>query len=101
MDEVITDQPDVRKFRKKPVVIEAVQITQDNLHEVADWCLGTVLGKEVEDGVMQWWIAIATREGVMQADVGDWVIKGVEGEHYPCKPSIFDASYEPVDDNDV
>lgn len=62
------------KFRKKPVVIQAYQNT----------------GKEP--------ISIKTLEGTMRADVGDWIITGVKGEQYPCKPDIFEATYEKVED---
>jgi hypothetical protein len=75
------------QFRKKPVVIEARQFT-----EVADgsvlcsWCGGTNDKRPVE-------IQIATLEGTMTAEIGDWIIQGVKGEFYPCKPDIFAATY--------
>lgn len=79
-----------KKFRKKPVVIEALRWTGINaasvLHFVGpDHC--RVVDAEV-------WIA--TLEGTMTARVGDWIIKGVQGEYYPCKPDIFEATYERV-----
>lgn len=86
------------KFRKKPVVIEAIRYTGRNCAEVAifcgdnpnDCCDGTC------DGTAGW--GIATLEGNMVADPGDWIIRGVKGELYPCKPDIFDATYEPMED---
>jgi len=83
-----------RKFRKKPVVIEAMQFTGlDSLYVLSPWlsqCNATyraVFGTPPE-------LEIQTLEGLMTAQFGDWIIKGVEGEFYPCKSSIFDATYE-------
>jgi hypothetical protein len=82
------------KFRKKPVVIEAVQWTGENASEIAhfitarrDFCLA-------DYGAT---VVISTLEGEMSATPGDWIIKGVKGEFYPCKPDIFEATYEPVE----
>ncbi|WP_213452893.1 hypothetical protein [Rhizomonospora bruguierae] len=99
------------KFRKKPVEIAAVQWTGDNTSEVIGWVLATgtgsarwhefVAGVEPgEDGdgcdPIPEHIAVDTLEGTMRAIVGDWIIRGVQGEHYPCKPDIFEATYERV-----
>jgi hypothetical protein len=86
-----------RKFRKRPVVIEARQFTEDELHvqhDVAEWCNGKLRGTMLpaEQRVIQ----IYTLEGEMEARVGDWIIKGVKGEFYPCKPDIFKMTYEEV-----
>lgn len=85
------------KFRKKPVVIEAAQWTGDvsgakALSDMARDSDRTVLQFEM-DGV----INVHTLEGVMQARIGDWIIRGVKGEFYPCKPDIFAATYEAVE----
>ena len=77
------------KFRKKPVVIEAVQVVPDPVWP--DWARAAVV---VNNGLVQ----IATLEGVMTASPGDWIIKGVQGEVYPCKPDIFEATYERVEE---
>lgn len=82
------------KFRKKPVVIEAY--CHDLQHEIPDWLLDANKANAVvfqSDNT----IAIPTLEGVMRGDVGDWIIKGVKGELYPCKPDIFAATYEPAE----
>ncbi|MFM6927003.1 MAG: hypothetical protein ACKOX6_00975 [Bdellovibrio sp.] len=81
-------------FRKKPVVIEARQLTPDNIRTLESWCNGSIKGIRlpVEEQV----IDIQTREGEMRADMGDWIIKGVKGEFYPCKPDIFQLTYEEV-----
>lgn len=84
------------KFRKKPVVIEARRLSgAANLDDVARWCGGKVVKIGVEDDRVA--IDIETLEGVMRADYLDWIIKGVKGEFYPCKPDIFDATYEPAE----
>lgn len=80
------------RYRKKPVVIEAVQWTGVNGAEVAAFCAG-VAGIHAADGSMVQ-LQIRTLEGVMTASVGDWIIRGVKGEFYPCKPDIFAATYE-------
>lgn len=78
------------KFRKKPVVIEAVQWTGENLFELIEWGLtGSYMGVPKE-------LIISTLEGPHLARVGDWIIRGVNGEFYPCKPDIFEKTYEPV-----
>jgi hypothetical protein len=75
---------EVMKYRKKPVVIEARQLDANNADELAKWS-GAIHG---EHGFF-----IQTLEGVMKANQGDWVIQGIGGEFYPCKPDIFDATY--------
>lgn len=87
------------KFRKKPVVVEAFQVTdQDGTDEeaVPAWfweALETFQAYKIYGGGF----AILTLEGEMRADRGDWIIRGVNGEIYPCKPDIFEKTYEPVD----
>jgi hypothetical protein len=83
----------VEKYRKKPVEIEAVLLTENNPRNAAIWCDGQIAVDESENLVG---IDIRTLEGTMRANVGDWIIKGVKGEFYPCKPDIFDVTYEPV-----
>lgn len=83
------------KYRKKPVVIEAVQWDGTNVKEMLDFG---------DSGPQPLWgddfkidkagVHIRTLEGIMRADVDDWVIRGVKGEFYPCKPDIFAATYE-------
>ena len=78
------------KFRKKPVVIEAVRWTGKNLDVMHEFLNAHTLRY---DGGFN--LSIKTLEGTMMATPGDWIIKGVKGEFYPCKPDIFEASYEP------
>ena len=79
----------MQKYRKRPVVIEAFQWTID---EVPDWWR-SVSGKFAIN-VFSGSVFIPTLEGEMEARVGDWIIKGVKGELYPCKPDIFELTYE-------
>lgn len=80
------------RFRKKPVVIEAVQWTGDMAPVIA--LVGSDLPTygEGRSGSLR----IATLEGDMEVSPDDWIIRGVKGEFYPCKPDIFEATYEPV-----
>ena len=77
------------KYRKKPVVIEAVQWTGENLKEVLDFMKWRNANHDDVSGLV-----IHTLEGNHSARVGDWIIKGVQGEFYPCKPDIFEQTYE-------
>ena len=78
------------RFRKKPVEIEAVQYTGKNQSEIAEFY------PQVSGAFGSSSIFIETLEGNMRADPGDWIIRGVKGEFYPCKPDIFAATYDPV-----
>ncbi len=84
------------KFRKKPVVIEAVQFNgvENDLQELFDLTKGST--RELVVDALENYLTIQTLEGEMRADVGDWIIKGVQGELYPCKPDIFEQTYEKV-----
>jgi len=90
------------KFRKKPVVIEAVQFQgfnkkngQVELSERPEW-LVTEFGDRILFFGEPDTLTIKTLEGDMKASVGDWIIKGINGEFYPCKPDIFEKTYEPA-----
>ena len=80
-----------QKFRKKPVVIEAVQWIDGNGFILADWCGGRLEKAENPDDAK---IVIQTLEGAITASHGDYIIRGVKGEFYPCKPDIFAGTYE-------
>ena len=86
-----------RKWRKRPLVVEAMQWNGDNLAALRQWgapvirlpaSSGLIIGT-LEDG--------PNCEAVHVAGLGDFIIKGVTGEFYPCKPDIFEATYEPAD----
>jgi len=84
-----------KRFRKKPVVIEAMQLTKQNIRDAMEWCGGTYWSRPPMRAITG--IKIKTLEGEMEASFGDWIIRGVQGEFYPCKPKIFEATYEPAD----
>jgi len=85
------------RYRKKPVVIEAVQLPAAgsyDMEEFQNWCADvgfTQFESDRDEGLL-----VQTKEGVMRADPGDWIIKGVKGEFYPCKPDIFELTYDRV-----
>ena len=88
-------------YRKKPVVIEAMRVTPANVREVAAWCGGRIVSESKSSDPTDVYTAldIPTLEGVMRAETfhgGDYVIRGVQGEFYPCKPDIFEQTYEPA-----
>ena len=103
------------KFRKKPVVIEAIQWTgsRNRFVEILKWANGvtgdniidggavfhpTVVGTDDDCLTSSWPLFINTLEGTMAASIGDWIIKGVNGEFYPCKPDIFAKTYERIEE---
>ena len=97
------------KFRKKPVVIEAIQLLWENWGDICEFvgvgkaeegfpsgCYVGEDGCQTTDCSGYLGLTIPTLEGVMVARERDWIIRGVAGEFYPCKPDIFEATYEPV-----
>ena len=100
-----------RKFVKRPVEIEAVALTRENVRDVAAWCGGRVIeeGKSSDPSDVYLGLDIPTLEGVMRGETmdssgryphGDWIIKGVGGEFYPCKPDIFNKTYKLSENHD-
>lgn len=85
------------KFRKKPVVIEATQFLGPG-KQGGPGQEPFPAGVSVYQVHDSWGASIQTLEGKMFVSVGDWIITGVKGEKYPCKPDIFEATYEPVED---
>lgn len=84
------------KFRKKPVVIEAFRLGFDPIPDWASNSTGIDYRTDLTDEARHHAL-IPTLEGTMRADLGDWIIQGVKGERYPCKPDIFAATYEPAE----
>ena len=81
------------KYRKRPVVVEAVQFNSQSLSwpdDVVPWSTGDMQPRDMS------WGFINTLEGRMHVQHGDWIITGIKGERYPCKPDIFEATYELV-----
>lgn len=95
----------IQKYRKKPVVIEAVQYIRGKEAPAVEFLGGKEPGNCETDTAIyskNWWdqsvsITIKTLEGLMEVSDGDYIIKGVNGEFYPCKPDIFEKTYEKVD----
>ena len=88
------------KYRKKPVVVEAMRLPEENedpAQELIDWLNDQ---ERVVLSGRNGSLIIQTPEGDMTANPGDWVIKGVKGELYPCKPDVFEATYEVVEDKE-
>lgn len=79
------------KYRKKPVIIEAIQYNGNNVNEIVQFT-----GKHNIDFGNH--LKIKTLEGVMIANINDYIIKGVQGEFYPCKPDIFNETYERIEE---
>ncbi len=83
------------RYRKKPVVIEAYCFNQKHENYRPDWFQDAVSENKIV--TFEDYAVIPTLEGMMRSDLGDWIIKGVKGEFYPCKPDIFEATYEPAE----
>jgi len=79
----------MKSFKKKPVIIQAIQLTALNIEEIEEFVGGDA---SVVDGEL----VIATLEGPLHASLNDWIIRGIKGEFYPCKPDIFKETYEEV-----
>lgn len=83
----------IRKFKKKPVIIEAFEWTGEIDKEIKEFLKGSHTYTNDHKGLI-----ITTLEGNMEASIGDFIIKGVKGEIYPCKPDIFWQTYEEVEE---
>lgn len=87
----------IQRFRKRPVEIEAAKITDDlSIAAIFGWMSAHGVMPTVRGDVRPFGLIIPTLEGNMLASSGDYVIRGIEGEFYPCKPTIFEATYEAV-----
>jgi hypothetical protein len=82
----------MRNYRKKPVVIQAIQWDGNNIEDILS------LGSDRDISMINNQLCISTLEGDHIANVGDFIIKGIKGELYPCKPDIFEATYELVEE---
>lgn len=93
----------IQTFKKKPVIIQALQFTGENADLVKTWLgskceigceITTEPGSPIETETT--YVYISTLKGVMKGNPGDFIIKGISGEFYPCKPEIFELTYEQV-----
>ncbi len=92
-----------RLYRKKPVVIEAIQLTEETASAICNWlasCGKLFRVGRAEDGIKVDYIEIPTLEGTMKANMGDYIIRGIKGEFYPCKPDVFEQTYELVKESE-
>ena len=91
----------MKQYRKKPVVVEAMQFQVHKGWQVEQWSDGNAINSPIlepsDDDPTGEYLQIKTPEGVMTAIPGDYIIKGVKGEFYPCKPDIFEMTYEEVE----
>lgn len=85
-----------RRARKKPVEVDVMLITRFNMGEVSKWCGFPIIWDRDGSGIFE--IRIDTLEGAMHGQIGDYIIKGVAGEFYPCKPDIFNLTYDVIVD---
>lgn len=85
------------KYRKKPIVIEAIMFNGHNSSEIACWSEGAAYVRGIMLPAEEREMEISTLDGTMRANCGDYIIKGIKGEFYPCKPDIFEATYEKVE----
>ena len=84
------------KYRKKPIVVEAIQFTGNNFKEILEFIGG--IDERNKTNIHRDCIFIKTLEGDMKASPSDWIIKGIKGEFYPIKDDIFKETYEKVED---
>jgi len=89
------------KYRKKPVVIDAVQFDGSNFNEIYRWAvIHNKSERKFFESRRDNTMGILTKEGMMTANQGDYIIRRVNGEFYPCKPDIFETTYEKVDEQE-
>lgn len=88
------------KYRKKPLVIEAEQLTQDNYDRALEFAFANSNKTQVSVGADEGGqhLVLHTLEGALRVNPGEWIILGIHGELYPCKPDIFDETYEAVEE---
>ena len=85
------------RYRKRPLEVEAVQFVDGKPGAIRKF-LGSDMARPVKDGNRVAWFFIVTLEGNMKLSPGDWLIRGTENELYPCKPDIFEAVYEAIEE---
>jgi hypothetical protein len=86
----------MRRYVKKPIIIDAVQWKGDNRTDIWEFCPLSYFNTDFETGDLK--LMIQTLEGSMEASLGDYIIKGIKGEFYPCKEDIFYLTYDEVTD---
>lgn len=84
---------EIGRYVKKPIQVEAVLLTRDNIDRIANWCGGEINKFIDTDGTVRKSIKIHTLEGDHMAQIGDYIIRGIVGEFYPCRGDIFEMTY--------
>lgn len=89
-----------KKYRKLPVTIEAMKWNGKNHQQIMEWANGRLFKYWIDhvSGHGTCFLEIDTLEGTMIASIGDYIIRGIDGEYYPCKPDIFVRTYEEIND---
>lgn len=85
----------IKKYRKKPIEIDAIQYTGNNVSEIENFVETNLLHYNTQEE-NNYQLGIPTLEGIMKASIGDYIIRGAKGEFYPCKPDIFKITYDEV-----
>ena len=88
---------EIKQYTKKPVSIEAIQLTSNNYSEIMQWLSSYNVKSYTLKSIYFPGLYIKTLEGVMKADIGDYIIKGVKDEFYPCREDIFKMTYDKCD----
>lgn len=86
----------MKRYRKKPIVVEVIQYTKDNLDTILKTVAGSYMYAGIPNTSVKEHLRIPTLEGVMESNIGDYIIKGIRGEFYSCKKDIFEETYEEV-----
>lgn len=94
--EPIFEKEKIMRYKKKPVEVEAMRFFSDSKREAYQWAIGINKNINLEFLGGKTAVIIPTLEGDMICQDGDYIIKGVQGELYPCKPDIFEKTYEPI-----
>jgi hypothetical protein len=87
----------VTRYRKRPVEVEAQQLTVENALNLSSWCSGPILWDSQGEAIG---VVVPTLEDPLRARIGDWIIQGIAGEFYPCRDDIFQATHELANDHD-
>jgi len=88
--------PSIKNYSTLPLVIEAVELVEENLDFLTEWAGLEIVEINPDTDVSGYQYLISTLEGVMEAQLGDFIIKGLRGEFYPCKPDVFKKKYAEI-----
>lgn len=89
----------IKKYKKKPIIVEAILFNGLNSQEIENWIGKPIIKQKFSNEIVA--LEIPTLEGTMVASVGDYIIKGIKEEFYPCKPEIFEQTYEEEEQDEI